>query len=140
MIRSTELAEINIQALPGISQDPCKYCVGEDVLELEEHLTEQYNTENPDDRLTVGDLNDHEFVWIACNANQYHLVHLSDECPHMKEANKPDRRKAYTMHDDRGLCKRCTDGWIKQGHKGEYNNLAARLKASDNPEELLNSD
>jgi len=49
------------------------------------------------------------------------------------------RKAAMTLHNDRGICKKCSQGWTKQGEPSEHNNLAARLRASDNPQEILDN-
>ena len=139
ILRADDVVEIQAKALPNIPHKPCDYCCGDEIRELEQILTDRYNIDNPDKRLTVGDLYQKQHVWIAANTNHQHLVHLSDDCQHIDQSNNPMRKAAMTLHNDRGICKKCSQGWTKQGEPSEHNNLAARLRASDNPQEILDN-
>jgi hypothetical protein len=137
VLRADDFVELHIEAIPNLTQDPCDFCCDDEIRSIAESLNERFAVDNPNERLTVGDIKDSSNVWIPGNANQHHLVHLSDECQHMKQANNPTQKHARSLHDDRGLCKKCTDGWINQGNRGKHSNLAARLRSADNPEDLL---
>ncbi len=136
ILRADDYVEIKVRSLPNITYSPCDYCCGDEIREFEQILTDRYNVDNPDKRLTVGDLYQKQHVFMPVNTNHSYLVHLSEDCQHMEQANNQKRKTARTLHDDRGICRKCAQGWTKQDAKSEHN-LASRLRGSENPKETL---
>jgi len=139
-LRADDVVEVHIEALPNLCHEPCDYCCDDEIKKIEQILTDRYNVDNPDKRLTVGDLSDHTWVWVSLNANNKSLAHLSVNCRHLDRANDPSKKMAQTLHSDRGICKECSDERSDNSDGGRYNSLAHRLRDADNPKELLNEE
>jgi hypothetical protein len=137
MIRANDRVEVDIEALPNVMQEPCSYCVPEDIIELQHRLTKQYQAENPDETLTVGDLYESSFVRLSILAEQAQRAHLSNDCPEIAQIDKCKQQKVHRVDDDRQICMSCRKAYAQKASPGI---ISARFKEIETREGLVQSD
>lgn len=74
------------------------------------------------DRKTIAEIDtDTVYLQHAALGNKDNLAHLSTDCERYDGNPDKDERDTAVLHDDHGVCKRCTgDMWFQQdGQEGE---------------------